>query len=151
MNKIKLIVSSIALLGTAMTCQQASAAESYKQISTTSPTPLQIISDKNDSVLGDGQYRVVHSMIATNLTSIPVKITLTKIEASATGDTLYTKNVSIVPAMSTHEISFPSGLGLLKTSSAIFDDLQVELSSTSQSSGVSTAPMVDFTFDFKDN
>jgi hypothetical protein len=151
MNKIKLIVTSIALLSTAMTCQQAAAAEIYKHITTSNPTPLQIISDSNEATLGDGHSRVVHSVIATNDKTIPVKITLTKIEATATGETFVTKNVTIVAANSTHEISFPSGLYLLKTSATVFDDLQVEIAPTITSSASSAAPEVDFTFDFADN
>ncbi|MGD0959802.1 MAG: hypothetical protein ABSB19_08350 [Methylomonas sp.] len=145
MNKFKSLTAAIVFATGVMAGGQASAAEYYTQVTTTAPTPIDLINDKNEATLGNGQSRIVHAVIITNTDSSPVKVTLTKSVAVASGDTLVTKAVAIVPASSTHEISFPSGLYLYKTNAKVYDDIQVELSTTS------STPSADFTFDFKDN
>ncbi len=144
MNKVKFLSAAIVFATGMMAGGQASAAEYYEQVSSTAATPIDLINLKNEATLGNGQDRVVHALIITNTDTTPVKVTLNKIVATASGDTIVTKNVSIVPASATHEISFPSGLYLHKTNATVYDDLQVELSTTSKT------PSVDFTFDFKD-
>jgi len=56
-----------------------------------------------------------------------------------------TKNVSIVHPNSTITIPFSSGLYLHKTSATVYDDLLVELNTTSKK------PVVDLTVDYEDD
>jgi len=145
MQKLKYLAASIIMIGGAMTCQQASASEFYKQITSAGPTLLNIISPSNSTAPAIGKYRIVHAFVATNTDSLPVTVTITKLDVATTGDNLVTKTVFIVPANSTHEISLPSGIGLLRTSATLYDNLEIELSTTSSS------PVLDLTVDFKDD
>jgi len=132
-------------MAAALFCQQASAAEYYQQVDTTGTTVINVpAGNPGDLPLPVGHNRVLHEIVATNTDATPVTLTFVKITSNAQGQVSHIKNVVIVPAFATVSVPFPSGLYLLKTSTSLADELEVQLTTTS------TTPNVGLTIDYLD-
>jgi hypothetical protein len=145
MQKLKFLTASIVLASSAIISAPATAAEYYTRVTVPGPTPIDLINPQNEGTLPVGKDRVVHALIITNTDSTPVQVTLSKSQETGSTQSIVTKNVSIVHPNSTITIPFSSGLYLHKTSATVYDDLLVELNTTSKK------PVVDLTVDYEDD
>jgi len=135
-------LAAVVFVTSALISVQASAAEAYTRITTLGAKPINLINSTDEATIPVGGDLVVHALIITNTDSVPVKVTLGKSVETSSPTGVFTKNISIVPANSSITIPFHSGLYLHKNSTSVYDDLVLELTTTSKT------PAADFTFDY---